>query len=111
MSAGLHSAPERLDDAAVERFVRQRVWTYHHPVGTCAMGPHPEAGAVVDATGLVHGVTNLWVADASIMPNIPAANTHLPTLMLAERIAGWLARPRTAGADGHLNNLLTRYGR
>jgi choline dehydrogenase len=110
VSAGLHQAPERLDDAAVERFVRQRVWTYHHPVGTCAMGPDPAAGAVVDPTGLVHGVTQLWVADASIMPNIPAANTHLPTLMLAERIAGWLARPPTAGADVHLN-LLTRYGR
>ena len=111
VSAGVHKAPERLDDAAVERFVRERVWTYHHPVGTCAMGPDPEAGAVVDPTGRVHGVSRLWVADASIMPNIPAANTHLPTLMLAERIAGWLARPRTAGADVQLNNPLTRYGR
>ena len=46
-----------------------------------------------------------------IMPNIPAANTHLPTLMLAERIAGWLAGPRTAGADVHLNAPLTRHGR
>ena len=56
------------------------------------MGPHPEAGAVVDANGRVHGVDSLWVADASIMPDIPSANPHLATLMLAERIAGWLAR-------------------
>jgi choline dehydrogenase len=103
VSTGLTSAPEGVDDEAVERFVRQRVWTYHHPVGTCAMGPDPEAGAVVDATGRVHGVADLWVADASIMPNIPAANTHLPTLMLAERIAGWLAHPPASSGEGLLN--------
>jgi len=103
VSTGVHSAPEGVDEAEVEWFIRKRVWTYHHPVGTCAMGPHPGAGAVVDATGRVHGVTSLWVADASIMPSIPAANTHLPTLMLAERIAGWLANPNAASSDRVLN--------
>ena len=75
------------DKAELAQAVRASVWTYHHAVGTCAMGPDPEAGAVVDAVGAVHGVEGLHVADASIMPVIPSANTHLPTLMIAERIA------------------------
>ena len=55
------------------------------------MGPDPEQGAVVDARGEVHGVSGLWVADASIMPVIPSGNTHLPTLMLAEHLAPTIA--------------------
>jgi choline dehydrogenase len=69
--------------------IRARVGSYHHPVGTCRMGPGRDS--VVDARGRVHGVDRLWVADASVMPSIPAAGTNLPTIMLAERIAGWLA--------------------
>ncbi|HZR02393.1 MAG TPA: GMC oxidoreductase, partial [Burkholderiales bacterium] len=48
--------------------------------------------AVVDSRGRVHGTERLIVADASIMPEIPSANTNVPTLMLAERIAGGLAQ-------------------
>jgi choline dehydrogenase-like flavoprotein len=44
---------------------------------------------VVDAQGRVHVVEGLWVIDASIMPTIPAANTNLPTIMVAERCAAW----------------------
>jgi choline dehydrogenase len=103
ISAGVRREPEGTGDAAIERFVADGVWSYHHPVGTCAMGPDPATGAVVDPTGRVHGVDNLWVADASIMPDIPAANTHLPTLMLAEHIAGWLrgAPARVAPTAAH----------
>ena len=54
------------------------------------MGPDPDTGAVVTERGAVHGIDRLWVADASIMPTIPAANTNLPTIVVAERIAGWL---------------------
>ena len=59
---------------------------YYHPVGTCKMGPASDAAAVVDSTGRVHGAEGLYVADASIMPAIPRANTNLPTLMVAEKI-------------------------
>ena len=55
------------------------------------MGSDPAAGAVVDAAGRVHGTGGLTVADASIMPDIPSANTHIPTVMIAERIAALLA--------------------
>lgn len=67
--------------------VRGAVSTYHHPVGTCAMGPDPAVGAVTDSQGSVHGIDALTVADASIMPTIPTATTNLPTIMLAEHIA------------------------
>jgi choline dehydrogenase-like flavoprotein len=55
------------------------------------MGPEPDDGAVVDARGAVHGISGLWVADASVMPVIPAANTNLSTIVVAERITQWLA--------------------
>ena len=64
--------------------------SYHHPVGTCRMGTRPEQGDVVSPHATVHGVEGLWVADASIMPDIPSANTNLPTIALAERVASWL---------------------
>jgi choline dehydrogenase len=74
------------DRAAVAAWVRNAVSTYHHPVGTCAMGPNPDQGAVTDARGSVHGIDKLTIADASIMPTIPTATTNLPTIMLAEHI-------------------------
>jgi choline dehydrogenase len=75
------------DTAALGHSIRTRVGSYHHPVGTCRMGPDATAGAVVDARGAVHGIDALWVADASVMPSLPSANTHLTTVIVAERIA------------------------
>ena len=77
------------DRAGLRDWVRRAAWTYHHPVGTCAMGGDPAAGAVVNATGAVYGICGLFVADASVMPEIPSANTHLPAVMIAERIAAF----------------------
>ena len=67
--------------------VRRECRHYYHPVGTCKMGPDYDPMAVVDSQGKVYGTDNVYVADASIMPIIPRANTALPTLMLAEKIA------------------------
>jgi choline dehydrogenase len=36
-------------------------------------------------------VEGVWVADASLMPEVPSGNIHLPTLMIGERVAGWIA--------------------
>jgi choline dehydrogenase len=80
------------DDASLGAWLRANVWTYHHPVGTCRMGPDPDSGAVVDRSGRVHGLDSLVLADASVMPDIPSANTNLPTIMVAERLAATLAR-------------------
>jgi choline dehydrogenase len=82
------------DDAdGLARSIHSRVSSCHHPVGTCAMGPDPATGAVVNTLGAVHGIEGLYVADASVMPTIPAANTNLPTIVVAERIASWLGAP------------------
>ena len=51
------------------------------------MGPADDPTAVVDERGLVHGVRGLRIADASIMPRVPSANTNIPTIMIGERSA------------------------
>jgi choline dehydrogenase len=65
---------------------------YFHAVGTCKMGPESDPTAVVGARGKVHGMDNLYVADASIMPVVPRANTNIPALVVGERIAAWLTQ-------------------
>ena len=76
--------------AGVSEYVARNISSYWHPVGTCAMGVHEEA--VVDPSLRVHGVENLRVADASIMPAITSGNTNAPTIMIAERAAQMLRR-------------------
>lgn len=78
------------DRPALAAYARDECWSYHHAVGTCAMGLDPDEGAVVDSDCAVFGVDGLYVVDASVMPDIPAANTNLPTLMIAEKIAASL---------------------
>jgi 5-(hydroxymethyl)furfural/furfural oxidase len=63
-----------------------------HPCGTCAIGRADDPAAVVDPHCRVHGVGNLRVVDASVMPRIPSANTNLPTLMVAHRAAELIRR-------------------
>ncbi len=74
----------------IETFVSANCLHYYHPVGTCRMGPASDRSAVVDSRGRIHGLDNAFVADASIMPVIPRANTNLPALVVGERIARWL---------------------
>ena len=88
VNAELLPGPRITDDEdALADAIRASAATYYHPVGTCRMGPESDDQAVVDSRCRVHGVEGLWVTDASIMPDIPAANTNLPTLMLAEHAA------------------------
>lgn len=86
----LWPGPSVQSDGELERYARDSVVTYHHQVGTCAMGRRPES--VVDPVDLaVHGVMNLHVVDASVMPVVPTGNTNAPTIMIAEKIAEVLA--------------------
>jgi choline dehydrogenase len=77
-------------DEEIGNWVEGSVFHYYHPVGTCAMGLSSEPMAVTDARGKVHGLENVYVADCSIIPVIPRANTNIPAVVIGERIAGWL---------------------
>jgi choline dehydrogenase len=88
-----------LDPAGVPAALDAVVTHYFHPCGTCAMGPSPDAGAVVDAAGRVHGTSGLLVADCSIMPTVPRGNTALPAVAVGERIVELLAGEPLAAAN------------
>jgi choline dehydrogenase len=78
------------DDAALLAYIDRMIEHYYHPVGTCPMGTDDEPLAVTDARGRIHGLENAFVADCSIMPVIPRANTNVPAVVVGERIADWL---------------------
>jgi len=75
------------DPAALERHVRENVQSAWHPSCTCRMGDPSDPRTVVDPNGKVVGTQNLFVADASVMPEVSRTNTNIPTIMIAERIA------------------------
>jgi choline dehydrogenase len=75
---------KQVTDVSTDEAIRREVMHYYHPVGTCALG------TVCDNRGRLHGATNVVVADASLMPQIPRANTNIPAVVIGERIAGWL---------------------
>jgi choline dehydrogenase len=88
--AGRETRPGPEVDALTH--VRATARGFFHPVATCAIG------RVVDGDGRVYGLEGLYVADASVMPTIPRANTNLSTLALAERLAESIgAAPSTIG--------------
>ncbi len=85
------ASPQITGDDELRELIRAEGYSLPHVVGTCAMGPRPDDGAVVDASGAVHGAERLSVVDASIIPNAPSAFTHIPTVMLAERLSEQIA--------------------
>ena len=68
--------------------------SYHHGVGTCRMGPAGDPDAVVDGSLRVHGLGGLLVADASVLPTIPHANTNLAAILVGEMAARSIAASR-----------------
>ncbi len=74
------------DREDLEADLRRRLMLIYHPVGTCRMSDSGE-DAVVDSELRVHGIENLRVVDASVMPVITGGNTNAPTIMVAERAA------------------------
>jgi len=72
-------------DQEIEQYIRDHADTIYHPVGSCRMGPGPMD--VVDARLRVHGLQDLRVIDASIMPSLVGGNTNAPVIMIAEKAA------------------------
>ena len=72
-------------------FARSTYDSYHHACGTCRMGPANDPAAVVDQRLRVHGLDNLWVADASVMPEVVRANTNATVYVIGERLAEFLS--------------------
>ena len=67
--------------------LRANLGDYVHAAGTCRMGSAADDDAVVDASCRVIGYERLRVCDASVMPDLPRANPHLTTVVIAERVA------------------------
>ncbi len=82
------------DDEALEAFVRKAAVGVWHASCTCRMGAEDDPMAVTDTAGLVRGVEGLRVCDASIFPVVPRANTNIPTIMVAEKVAAWMVDGR-----------------
>ena len=85
-------------DGELDDWIRKACSATQHPVGTCAMGLGAEA--VVDPELRVVGVQGLRVADASIMPTVPGANTNASAIMIGEKAADLVRGLRLPAAEG-----------
>jgi 5-(hydroxymethyl)furfural/furfural oxidase len=91
VAGGVSLAELLADRDALQGYVRENVFGQWHACGTCRMGTDPLS--VVDPReARVHGMSNLHVVDASVMPTAPRANLNVPVMMLAERFAENIAR-------------------
>jgi len=82
------------DAPALSRWIRAHAETIYHPSGTCRMGV--DDMAVVDGELRVRGISNLRVADASIMPDVIRGNTNLPVIAIGEKAADLILRSSAA---------------
>jgi choline dehydrogenase len=86
------------DHATLEELCRRLSGSGYHPCGTVKMGPRADVQSVVDPRGRCHAIDHLVVADASLMPFVPSANTNLTSIMIGEKIGEWLrTEPATYG--------------
>lgn len=93
----LSPGPAVQSDAEIDAHIRANAETAYHPSCSCRMGN--DDMAVTDGAARVHGVKNLRVVDASIMPDVVSGNLNVPTIMMAEKLAdvirGRQALPRS----------------
>ena len=75
-------------DSQIEEYIRSKAETAYHPSCTLKMGV--DDMAVVDEKLKIHGLQNIRVADASVMPEITSGNLNAPTLMIGERASDFI---------------------
>jgi choline dehydrogenase len=98
----IHCPADSSTDDLLWRHIQQIVETVYHPVSTCRMGLSSDEMSVVNSQLQVHGVENLRVVDASVMPTITSGNTNAPTIMLAERAADLILGKVLARPEGSI---------
>jgi len=87
ISDNLSIADIEHDESVMEEWIRKTVLGHFHASCSCHMGRADDPMAVTDPSARVYGVEGLRVADASIMPAVPCANTNFPTIMVGEKVA------------------------
>jgi 5-(hydroxymethyl)furfural/furfural oxidase len=80
------------DESLMVDWIRRGVQGDWHACGTCKMGAPSDPMAVVGPDARVVGVEHLRIADASIMPTVPCANTNISTIMIGEKVADTILR-------------------
>ena len=76
------------NEKQIEEYIRSKAETAYHPSCTLKMGD--DEMSVVDEELKIHGLKNIRVVDASIMPEITSGNLNAPTLMIAERASDFI---------------------
>jgi choline dehydrogenase len=77
---------DKVDLPSVKAFPQRSTIHYYHPCGSCKMGPARDAAALGDSEGAVHGIGGVYAADASIMPDVMAGNTNMPTTAIGDEL-------------------------
>lgn len=88
------AVPDPADTTAVDGWLLAHATDTAHICGTAPLGRPGDGVSVVGDDARVHGVDNLWIADLSITPTVPRANTQLTAMMIGERVADILSPPR-----------------
>jgi choline dehydrogenase len=92
LGAALDLTPTHVENIKLPvKQTSDNVGTARHVSGTCKMGPETDPMAVVGQHCRVRGVLGVWVADSSVMPQVPRANTNATAIMIGERVAEWVA--------------------
>ena len=77
-------------DDTLDQWLLENVWIGQHLSGTCKIGPDSDPMAEGDQIGRAGGISGLWGAEASIMPDVIRANTSCTAIMIGERVADWI---------------------
>jgi 4-pyridoxate dehydrogenase len=102
IAAEVSPGPDNWSDSGLDAHIAATGITVHHPLGTCRMGPADDGMTVVDGALRVHGVENLRVVDASVMPDMVGGNINAAVIMIAEKASDLMrGKPVLApAADG-----------